>query len=160
MANRLGLAKDIKKWSPLVGRGYKGKGSTVMAICDGTGRPTGFSLHGADQHETQCVEDVLESVSKDNIPKKIFGDKAYDSQGLQSVLALKWGVDLSAPLRRSNKQIISDKTIPWQKGRWKIERLFAWIKSFRRTNTRWEYHPESFLSWIFLSASLILFFRF
>lgn len=106
------------------------------------------------------MTDALESVSQNNLPQQIFGDKAYDSQGLQNELALEWGVELSAPLRRSNKQIILERPISWQKGRWKIERLFAWIKSFRRTNSRWEYYPENFLSWIFLAASIILFFRF
>jgi hypothetical protein len=133
-----------------------------MAICDGAGKPLGFSIHGADTHETNCVEDVLEAVSPQYIPAQIFGDKAYDSQGLQQVIALEWDVDLHAPLRKNNKQIIQSdqKKHDWHESRWKIERLFSWLKGFRRINMRWEYYPENYLSWIFLSASMILFFRF
>jgi transposase len=130
-----------------------------MAICDGIGRPLGFSIHGADQHETQCVEDVLESVNVANLPSEIFGDKAYDSQGLQHSIEEKWEITLDAPLRKNSTQIVHEIK-EGRKSRWKIERLFSWIKSFRRTNIRWEYHPENFLSWIFLAASIILFFRF
>lgn len=41
-----------------------------MAICEGVGRPLGFSIHGADQYKTKCVEDVLEQVSVVNLPTK------------------------------------------------------------------------------------------
>ena len=134
-----------------------------MAICDGAGRPIGFSLHSADEHESQCVEDVLESIPPADLPEKIIGDRAYDSQNLQHHLAADWEIILDAPLRKNNKQLIdSDQTINKtdRKNRWKIERLFSWMKGFRRVNTRWDYHPEHFLSWVFLAATVILFFRF
>lgn len=134
-----------------------------MAICDGAGRPLGFSIHGADTHETKCVSDVLESIPPEMLPIRLFGDKAYDSQGLQDTIALEWDIDFHAPIRKNNKQSIesSDEEIQeGKKSRWKVERLFSWLKSFRRTNTRWEYHPENFLSWIFLAATMIIHFRF
>ena len=133
-----------------------------MAVCGGVGEPLGFSIHGADIHETKCVEDVLEAVSPANIPKQIFGDKAYDSQGLQHGLAAERDVELSAPLRKNSRQMLESdrKKQNWQKDRWKIERLFSWLKGFRRINMRWEYHPENFISWILLAAAIILFFRF
>lgn len=105
---------------------------------------------------------MLESIAPCQLPQQIFGDKAYDSQGLQQAIAIEWQIDFSAPLRALNKQIVEkdQNDTHWQKSRWKVEQLFAWLKCFRRINARWEYHPENFLSWIFIAASLILFFRF
>ena len=97
-----------------------------------------------------------------NLPDKIFGDKAYDSQGLQRTIAQESGIELNAPLRKNSTQVreINNRDIKHEKGRWKIERLFSWLKGFRRINARWEYHPENYLSWIFLAATMIIFFRF
>ena len=119
-------------------------------------------MHSADQHETKCVEDVLEAIAPENLPTTLFGDKAYDSQGLQFDIAKNWEIEFDAPLRANSTRIVEEQEHDAQdrKSRWKIERLFSWIKSFRRTNMRWEYHPENFLSWIFLAATIILFSRF
>jgi hypothetical protein len=132
-----------------------------MVVCDSSGQPLGFSLHAADTHEIKCVEDVLESIPTKNLPQKIFGDKAYDAQNVQHGLNADWGLILYAPLRKNNKQIVRDsKDEIDKKNRWKIERLISWLKNFRRVNMRWEYHPENFLSWVFLAATLIAFNRF
>lgn len=106
---------------------------------------------------------MLESIHPINLPSRIFGDKAYDSQGLQQDIALNWGIELHAPLRKNNKQVIEESNHQIERGkknRWKIERLFSWLKGFRRINIRWDYHPENFLSWVYLAAALILFVRF
>jgi hypothetical protein len=121
-----------------------------------------LSIHGADKHETKCVEDVLEAISSANLPTSVFGDKAYDSQGLQFDSDQNWEIVLDAPVRKNSTRVVNDEeeTETNRKCRWKVERMFSWIKTFRRTNMRWEYHPENFLSWIYLTASIILFFRF
>jgi hypothetical protein len=133
-----------------------------MAICDGAGRPLGFSIHGADNHETQCVEDVLEAISPANLPSKLFGDKAYDSKGLQFDIDQNWEIELDAPVRKNSSRVVNgdEETENHRKSRWKVERMFSWIKTYRRANMRWEYHAENFLSWIYLAASIVLFLRF
>jgi transposase len=40
--------------------------------------------------------------------------------------------------------------------RWKIERLFAWLKNFRRISSRWERHATNFLGTVQLGCVLIL----
>lgn len=37
-------------------------------------------------------------------------------------------------------------------GRWKVERLFAWLMRFRRVVTRWESKAEYFLGFVQLAA--------
>lgn len=116
----------------------------------------------AQATKAKCVEDVLDDIAPENLPTTLFKDKAYDSQGLQFDVAQNWGIECDAPLHVNNMGIVEEKERDSQnrKSRWKIKRLFSWIKSFRRTNMRCEYHPENFLSWILLAAAIILFFRF
>ena len=134
-----------------------------MAISDANGLPIGFSLHGAERHETQCIEDTLDSVVSQKIPFKLFGDKAYDSFELQSRIHFNYCCELSAPFRSNSLQLPADNTEEIEakkKGRFKIERLFSWLKSFRRLVVRWEYHPENFLAMVKLASIVLLLNRF
>ena len=42
------------------------------------------------------------------------------------------------------------------KGRWSVERLFAWLQWFRRLVTRYECHIENFLGMVHLSCMRIM----
>jgi transposase len=42
------------------------------------------------------------------------------------------------------------------KQRWKVERLFAWLKNYRRIINRWERTIEHFLGFVQLGCMLIL----
>jgi hypothetical protein len=132
-----------------------------MAICDESSLPLGFSLHSAQLHETQCLKDTIEALHCPLSPQRMLGDKAYDSQGLQLQIYFDYGIELGAPARKNATQTLDtgNKDINRQ-GRWKIERLFSWLKSFRRLVCRWEYHPENFLAMVHLASILLLLRRF
>ncbi len=42
------------------------------------------------------------------------------------------------------------------KRRWKVERLFAWLKQFRRLSIRWEYKSDNFLGLLHLGCIVLL----
>lgn len=42
------------------------------------------------------------------------------------------------------------------KKRWKVERLFAWLKNFRRLVTHWERNAENFLGFLHLGCIVTL----
>ncbi len=42
------------------------------------------------------------------------------------------------------------------KRRWKVERLFAWLKRWRRIATRWERKAENFLGFVQLGCVILL----
>ena len=42
------------------------------------------------------------------------------------------------------------------KRRWKVERLFAWLQSFRRVLVRHDYYPENYLGFVHLGCVVIL----
>jgi len=61
---------------------------------------------------------------------------------------------------RSRKNGLCRRSHPARQGhedrryrrRWKVERLFAWMHNFRRLVTRWEYHIENFLGFVYLAC--------
>jgi transposase len=103
------------------------------------------------------VEAVLAGSFLDQLPQRLIGDKAYDSDALDQTLAEEYGVAMISPNRRNRKQKTQDgRQLRRYRRRWKVERLFAWMHNFRRLVTRWEYKIENFLGFAQLGCLLIL----
>jgi transposase len=99
------------------------------------------------------VEDVLAASFLDQLPQRLIGDKAYDSDPLDQKLAQEYGIEMIAPNRRGRKQTTQDgRSLRRYRRRWKVERFFAWMHTFRRLVTRWEYHVENFLGFVQLAC--------
>jgi transposase len=99
------------------------------------------------------VEDVLAGSFLDELPARLIGDKAYDSDPLDQRLAAEYNIEMIAPNRRGRRQKTQDgRTLRRYRRRWKVERLFAWMQNFRRLVTRWEYHIENFLGFVHLAC--------
>lgn len=93
------------------------------------------------------------------MPARLIGDKAYDSDKLDSHLEEQYGIEMIAPNRR-NRGITQDgRPLRRYRRRWRVERLFAWLHNFRRLVIRWEYHVENFLGFVRLGC-LQLFLRY
>jgi transposase len=104
------------------------------------------------------VEAVLVECFLDQLPARLIGDKAYDSDELDEKMNA-CGVEMIAPHRSNRKLITQDKRpLRRYRRRWKVERLFAWMHNYRRLVTRWEHHIENFLGFVHL-ACLLIFFR-
>ncbi len=99
-----------------------------MAIADGHGFPLAVHVASASPHETKLVEPTLDQRFLAEAPKRMIGDRAYDSDPLDQRIYHRYGV----------------------------ERLFAWLHNFRRTVIRWEYYPENFLGMVQLACAIIL----
>jgi transposase len=103
------------------------------------------------------VEAVLAGCFLDQLPQRLIGDKAYDSDALDQTLAEEYGVAMISPNRRNRKQKTQDgRQLRRYRRRWKVERLFAWMHNFRRLVTRWEYKIENFLGFAQLGCIRIL----
>lgn len=105
------------------------------------------------------VEATLDARFTCEVPDCIVADKAYDSDELDKRLEEHWGIELIAPNKtnRTHGPKQDRRKLRRYRGRWKIERLFAWIFSFRRTAVRYEYHAANYLGFLHLSCILILF---
>jgi transposase len=86
----------------------------------------------------------------------MIGDRAYDADQLDARLK-EQGITLIAPHRPNRRSKTQDhRPLRRYRRRWKVERLFAWLHSFRRLVTRWEYHATNFLGMVQLGCMLIL----
>jgi transposase len=94
------------------------------------------------------------------LPKRLIGDRGYDSDALDARMA-KRGIEFIAPHRSTRRNITQDgRQLRRYCRRWKIERLFAWLQNFRRLVSRYERHVENFLAFVQLGCIVILSRRF
>lgn len=127
-----------------------------MAIADGHGLPIAVRVTSASPNESTLVEDTLRQRHVSALPERMIGDRAYDSDRLDERLRHEQGVEMIAPNRRRRKRTQDGRPLRRYLRRWKIERLFAWLKNFRRINSRWEHHAINFLGMVQLGCVLIL----
>jgi transposase len=128
-----------------------------MAITDRHGLPVALHVDSARPHEVKLVGKTLEGRFLVTLPKRLIGDKAYDSDPLDAELGA-YGIEMIAPHRRGRKNAKTQDGRPLRRyrRRWKVERFFAWLQCYRRITTRWEYHLHNFRGMVQIGCILIL----
>lgn len=127
-----------------------------MAVADGNGRPIAICTERATPHEVTLVQQTLAETFVAEPIVRLICDNAYDSDKLDRELAEN-GVEMVAPHRRTRKNLTQDRrSLRSYKRRWKVERLFAWLQSFRRLVTRYEHSLDNFTDMVHLARCLIL----
>ena len=128
-----------------------------MAVADRAGLPLAICIASASPHETTLVQQVLDCRFIAEKPQRLIGDKAYDSDPLDALLAVQ-GIALIAPHRKNRKREATQdgRVLRRYKRRWKVERLFAWLQQFRRLVVRYEWHDDNFLGMVHLACIKIL----
>ena len=152
------LLRGSEKGGSAVGKTKRGKGTKIMAVTDGHGVPVAVHVASASPHETRLVEATLDNHFAPQLPQKLLGDLAYDSDPLDEKLKEKYGVDLIAPHKSNRRKPPTQDRRALRRfcRRWKVERFFAWLHNFRRLVTRWEYKESNFLGMLQLACILIL----
>ena len=128
-----------------------------MGIADRAGLPIALRTESASPAEVKLVEQTLEERIVPEVPQRLIGDKAYDSDKLDERLMQNYGTEMIAP-HRENRRVQTQDGRPLRRylRRWKVERLFAWLFNFRRLVVRYEYHAENFQGFLHLAAAVIL----
>ncbi len=95
-----------------------------------------------------------------DLPERLIGDRAHDSDPLDAELAAR-GIPMLSPHRRNRKKPKTQdgRVLRRYQRRWKVERLFAWLQNFRRLVTRWERKAQNFLGFVQLGCIIILLHR-
>jgi transposase len=131
-----------------------------MAIAERAGLPIALWIGSASPHEVKLVGRTLNHRFTADQPQRLIGDKAYDSDKLDTQLWRRRKIEMIAPHRFNSKRkrpVTQDgRQLRRYCRRWKIERLFAWLHNFRRVVVRWEYLPANYLGFIQLACALIL----
>jgi hypothetical protein len=73
-----------KKRGGAVGKTKRGKGTKIMAVADAAGFPLVVHVASASPHEVTLVEATLEKCFTNELPPRLIGDKAYDSDKLDA----------------------------------------------------------------------------
>ena len=140
-----------------VGKTKRGKGTKLMAITDATGLPVALYTASASPHEVTLVQATVDEILTLGRPRRIIGDRAYDSDKLDQELQAQ-GIEMIAPHRSNRKRIATQdgRSLRRYRRRWKVERLFAWLNAFKRILVRWDYCHEKFTAFVQLACSLII----
>ena len=127
-----------------------------MAIADSHGLPIAVRVTSASPNESTLVEGTLAQRHIAAVPQRLIGDKAYDSDPLDERLRDRHGIEMISPNRRKRRKTQDGRPLRRYIRRWKVERLFAWLKNFRRITGRWERYAINFLGMVQLGCVLIL----
>jgi transposase len=128
-----------------------------MVVADSHGFPVAAHAASASPHEVTLVGDTLHSCFTSERPRRLVGDRAYDSDPLDRELAAE-GIEMIAPHKSNRvKPATQDgRALRRYRRRWKIERLNAWLQNFRRIATRFDYYAENYLGFVHLGCIKIL----
>ena len=96
-----------------------------------------------------------------HVPRRLIGDKAYDSDLLRKKLR-RHRCELIAPhkLNRKKPKTQDGRALRRYRRRWVVERFFSWIQSFRRVKTRYDRDPKNYFGFVQLASIIILLRRF
>src|SRR3974377_519657 len=86
-----------QKRGRLVGKTKRGKGTKIMGIADSHGLPLALRTDSASPAEVKLVEPTLEERVVADVPERLIGDKAYDSDRLDQALMHNYGTEMIAP---------------------------------------------------------------
>ena len=125
-------------------------------MADRNGLPIAVGIASGERHETKLVVETLRARFLKQLPKRLIGDRAFDSDALDGELK-KMGVEMIAPNKTNRVKPTQDlRPLRRYNRRWHIERLFAWLQCSRRLITRFEKKAENFLAFIKLRCVEIL----
>jgi transposase len=130
-----------------------------MAVADGSGLPIAVGIECGQRNEPKLVVPTLERRFIAELPERLIGDKAYDSDPLDAELRAM-GIEMISPHHPTRRRKTQDgRPLRRYRRRWKIERLFAWLFRSRRLVTRYEHKAENFLGFLQLACARILWTR-
>jgi len=99
------------------------------------------------------AEGTLEAIPVRKTPRRLIGDKAYYSQVWSEVFLRRFNTVLIAPAKKNYLRPVSDgRKLRRLKKRYKVERLNAWLKNFKRLRTRWEVYLANYLGFLTLGC--------
>jgi transposase len=131
----------------------------VAVVIDRTGIPVGVATDAAHVPETVVGPAAVASIPAGvrlrwGLP--LVADRGYDSDPLRDRLAGE-GFTLVAPHRRGRKRpkTTDGRRLRRYRRRWRVERTFAWLHSYRRVVTRLEERIDLYDGFVHLACAFI-----
>src|SRR6266480_2530051 len=146
----LGSGRKRGEQKQAVGRSRGGRNTKIHALADAKGRLIAILLTGGEAHDCPIAQRLIRRVKP---PKRMLGDKAYDSAELREELHER-GTKPVIPNRSNRKQPFRFSKRLY-KLRWRIEAAFNRLKDFRRIATRYDRLARNYLASVCLAAALV-----
>ncbi len=154
-----GTFAAVKKGGADVRLTKKGKGTKIMLLVDREGTPLAVDITSASRNEVTLIELLLELRVINPAPERLLYDKAADSDPLrlhvQRIELICW--------HRSNRvrpPIQDGRAARRLSRRWRVEHTIAWLQTFHRLVTRYEYRDDILLGFVTLACMFITLRRF
>jgi transposase len=132
-----------------------GKGVKIMILVDAKGLPVAACSTPANPAESHLIQQLFGFMIAQTTPARVIGDKAYDSDRLDELLAAQ-GVEMIAPNRLNRSQTQDGRALRRCKRRWRVERTIAWLQNYRRLCIRWEKSHLAFQGFLHMACALLL----
>ena len=132
-----------------LGRCRGGFTTKLHAVCDALGNPLRFIVTGGERHDSTQAQALLEGFHV----HAVLADKGYDADELITWIQETGALAVTPP--RSNRTVLRDYDTALYKERNLVERMFGYLKHFRRVATRYDKTALSFLSFVQLAASYL-----
>lgn len=149
--------------------GYDGhkktKGSKVHAVVTPSSVPVTIDLGPGNEHESRRLMPLLKNIRirgtrrPRSRPKRVYADNKYHTPLVMMYLAAR-GIAARIKERANRKRrpgrprIFDHET--YARVRSSVERFFAWLKSFRRIQTRYDRLASTYLGFLQLGCVMIL----
>ena len=124
-------------------------------------KPGEKEMIGSHQAGQETFRPLIDEAVTPYVPERLIYDRAADSDPLRERLASR-GIELVCPHRRRRVKPPTQDGRPLRRyrRRWIIERTIAWLQSFRRLVTRYEFYSFLFHSFAKLACMMIVLRRF
>lgn len=132
------------------GRTRGGRTTKVHAITDDAGRPVALAVTAGQTPDLVGAAALLERIPT---PRRLIADRAYDARKLRDWLAAR-GCEAVIPPNPTRKHPHPYDRVAYR-SRNRVERMFCWLKDFRRIATRYDKRADTFLAAVFIAATLI-----
>jgi transposase len=153
------------KGGEAIAYGWKGKGSTVHLVTEGSGLPLAFLVTAANVSEVTVGLQVVDQVRVPRPqgrprqrPASLAADKSYDSADFRWELRRR-GIQPSIPQRkwknRHRRPGRLPQVHPVSQSRWKVERSHGWLDNWRRLVTRYDWYTESYLAFLTIAGFMV-----
>ena len=132
-----------------------------MVLVDGAGLPLAVDIDSASPAEVNLIEPLLNQAVTPYVPDRLIYDRAADSDPLRERLAAR-NIELICPHRKRRVRPATQDGRPLRRyrKRWIVERTIAWLQSFKRLVTRYEFYSFLFHSFAKLACLIIVLRRF
>ena len=124
-----------------IGISRGGRTTKIHAIVDSKGRPLNFIVTGGQVHDSQVVEEVLNTPKA---PLAVTADKAYDSEKVRQQIKDEGALPVIPSRSNATRKAYCPKRI--YRRRHKIENFFCRIKDWRRIATRYDKLARNYLA--------------